>query len=95
MFCEIRILFERPDDQHEKSGRAESALQSMIFDECRLEVMQVVPIGKSFDGPDRRAISLMHEHEACSYRSAIHDYSTCPAGIDPTGVRVVALAAHR
>jgi hypothetical protein len=72
-------MLECPDDQHEKTGRAESALQSMIFNECRLELMQVVPIRKPLDSPDHCAVSLMREHEAGSYRPSIHDHSTSTA----------------
>ena len=39
----------------------------------------MVPIRKPFDRPDRRAISLVREHEARSYRPSIHDHRTSPA----------------
>ncbi len=60
----IRVVFEGADDQHQKARSAKSALQRVIVDKGLLQGMQLVAVGKRFDGSYFAALRLMGEHQA-------------------------------
>src|SRR5665647_75647 len=52
------------DGGHDHAGRAEAALQTVMFAECRLHRMQLGAGGQALDGGDVRAVEAQRERGA-------------------------------
>src|ERR1700751_2717487 len=76
---EVGIGFQRVHRQHQETRRAEPALKRMVLDECALHRMQIVAVGKTFDGADALALGLDREHQAGSDRVVVEDHGACAA----------------
>lgn len=67
----------RIDDRlqcHQKTGRAEPALQSMTFIERALQRVELTVLGETFDSPQAVPIGLNCEHHAGAHRFTIEKH---------------------
>ena len=60
----IRVTLQQLLDRHHHAGRAEAALQAVIFLEGLLDWMQSVPVCKAFHGLDPGSICLHRKDRA-------------------------------
>src|SRR5215212_10134719 len=71
----MRLALKRVRRQHQKSRRAESALQTVMINESLLQRMQAVPGCHAFDGADLFALRLDGKHQTRTDRFAINHHS--------------------
>src|SRR5215208_3235173 len=70
----MRLALKRVRRQHQKSRRAESALQTMMINESLLQRMQAVPGGHALDGADLFALRLDGKHQTRTDRFVVNDH---------------------
>src|SRR5262245_39280377 len=61
--ADVRVALEHAGGEHEKSRRAETALQPVVLHEGTLQRMKVSSIGETLDGADIPSVCLIGEHE--------------------------------
>ena len=79
----VRISRNQVNRAHDHARRAKSALQSVVFPECRLHWMQFTFNSQPFDGRNISAFGLQRQHRATLDRATVDVNDACPtlAGI--------------
>ena len=72
--ADVGLALQHAGHQHQKAGRAEAALQAVIFHEGALQRIQFVAVGKAFDGADLFALGLHREHQTRAHRIAVDQH---------------------
>ena len=71
---DVGLAFENAGGQHQETGRAEPALQGVMFDEGALQRVQDTALRQPLDGADRAALGLHREDQAGAHRIAVEQY---------------------
>ena len=86
LFRRICVVLQQVDRAHDHAGRAEPALQAVLFAKCGLHGMQRVAVGQALDSRDLRALGLYCEQGAALDRAAIH--------VNDAGAALAGVTAH-
>src|SRR5579875_3576932 len=72
--ADVRLAFNHAHSQHQKTGRAEAALQTMMIHEGLLHWVERLAVRETFDRADLLTLRLHREHQAGPDRFAFHDH---------------------
>src|SRR6266566_352474 len=85
VFGRVWVLFQEISRGHDESGRAVTALQSVLVPESLLDRVELITLGHAFDGRKAAAVRLDGEHRAALDRLAVD--------VDRAGAALAGVAA--